>query len=172
MRTFKSNSTCEACGANCTSCTSASECTLCNKNLFLDSGNCTASCPAGKFASNSTCKACNPRCATCERAGKCLSCKPGATGALYNGNCVAKCPANPRVITVSDSLCLDCPAEAKDIDKRAIKKSLDQCNLTLSSSEQVNGVARSIGEVYSSVKLSKNATSNSTTAGEDLLNEV
>ncbi|KAL4499150.1 hypothetical protein ABPG72_017052 [Tetrahymena utriculariae] len=91
-----SNSQCLSCASpNYLLTSGPKKCTSCSASLFLHiDGSCVTQCPNGFYGTNGSCKACPTQCITCIVQGAtpiCASCPP--TQALYNGNCVASCPA-------------------------------------------------------------------------------
>ena len=71
---------------------------------------------------------------------------------LYNGACIADCPARPDVIEVGDSLCLDCPDSSANIDPRGILETLKKCNIALDSTTDTNNVCNSIEQRYQTIQ--------------------
>ena len=79
----------------CQSCSTASTCDSCNNGLYLNSGQCTATCPSGTYQDNinNECITCSGNCSTCiGSASNCSSCPSNTV--LYNGACTTSCPAN------------------------------------------------------------------------------
>ncbi|XP_029430355.1 proprotein convertase subtilisin/kexin type 5-like [Rhinatrema bivittatum] len=77
-------------------------------SLFLHSGRCLSSCPAGYYENaEGLCEACDSSCWTCDNNNRdCLSCADGLY--LENRRCVANC--SPRYYPDEDGTCKHCSA--------------------------------------------------------------
>ena len=88
-------SSCEACHALCSHCTSASNgnCQACVTDATLTASTCT--CDSGFFFDSSSCVSCDPLCGECTATGStnCSSCAPGALSIDGTTECVASCPS-------------------------------------------------------------------------------
>ncbi|EAS00754.2 zinc finger lsd1 subclass family protein (macronuclear) [Tetrahymena thermophila SB210] len=111
---------CLSCDSSCLTCQGAGpkNCTSCPASTFLNvDHSCVSKCPDGLYADGNVCKACPSQCAKCVIQGTspvCTTCPPSQ--ALYNGNCVATCPAKTyqtnngatNICSSCDSSCQTC----------------------------------------------------------------
>ena len=71
------NSSCETCPSECSSCSSPTSCSVCNTSFFLDGASCLSTCPNTTYSFTNTtsgyCLNCN-NCVTCTDASTCTSC--------------------------------------------------------------------------------------------------
>ncbi len=88
---YISSTSCQACVAGCTRCSSSATCEVCAAGFVLDRGTCVASCtycdscPLGSYKVNQLCVLCPTNCEQCA-SNSCTKCKSGYD--LLSGSCV------------------------------------------------------------------------------------
>ncbi|XP_006885356.1 PREDICTED: extracellular matrix protein FRAS1 [Elephantulus edwardii] len=89
---YQAGGLCLACQPQCSTCTSALECSSCRPPLLMQHGQCVTTCADGFYRDHRSCAACHASCAACwgptERS--CLACKD-ALHVLREGSCESSC---------------------------------------------------------------------------------
>ena len=121
---FLSGTTCVACPANCTTCSSATVCTQCAGTLLVQPGSasCASGCPTSYYSNGVSYLACDTSCLTCSGAGAnlCVTCNATSTLRYLSGStCVSSCPSGTyasasRVCTACNSNCATCITSSKN----------------------------------------------------------
>ncbi|KAM8864960.1 extracellular matrix organizing protein FRAS1 isoform 2-T3 [Synchiropus picturatus] len=114
---FSNGTTCEACRASCSSCSSGLDCQSCSSQrplLSPDGDQCVNSCPADSYQHDlRRCRRCHHSCSTCSGPSQqeCTSCS-GPAALLKAGECVSECGdgfyRRESVCVACDSSCASC----------------------------------------------------------------
>jgi len=114
-KTFLSTSSnkCEKCSEYCLDCSNARSCNRCEKDYFLENGECKFLCSKGNFINEfKKCEECQKGCASCIGKSQCKICQDGLV--LKNGLCSDKCEVgftnlnNQGICVKCDPDCIEC----------------------------------------------------------------
>ena len=138
---YKDSSSCKSCSKRCSTCTSETECSACNKHYFLFNETCMSNCPENYIADENqiclNCKKLINGCTACTNKRTCSSCKSGFF--KKNGNCFKICDERktkastktdcincsqiyPNCSKCSEATCISCKKDFVMINNSCVQK--------------------------------------------------